>query len=224
MAQAQMFEYEGKMYTTQALAKLAGVHHTTMYLRLRDHRRDPAAFPVKYVMTGKGYTGVPSATIRSRQMVLREEGLPRELATMNVWSERGNKMGKKLRKKAAKTILKSENKDVALSPAPTLNIANFRKQYQISQRDLAEIAGVSQFTISVLERGVANSNATSRGKVVEAMRAIAKAANPTKRPKYRLTKPGVEKKADPNWLVVNLNQGKRDEMKKLLSSLLEMLG
>lgn len=224
MAQAQMFEYEGKMYTTKQLAEKVGVHHTTMYLRLRDHRRDPVAFPVKYVLTGKGYTGVPSATIRSRQTVLREEGLPHELATMNVWGEKGSRAGKKMRKKAAKTILKSENKDVVLSQVPALNIVDFRRNHNITQRDLAEIAGVSQFTISVLERGVSQSNMTTRKKVVDAMKAIGKAADPKKRPTHRLTKKAEEDKADPNWLVVNLKKGKREEMKKLLTSLLEMLG
>ena len=221
MAQAQKFEYNGKMYSAPELAKIAKVHNTTMYIRLTDHRRDPVSFPMEYVMTGKGYTGTPSSTVRSRKTILREEGLPVELATMNVWNGRGKKLGKKLRMKTAKTILKSEKKDVVLSPTFNLNISDFRARHRLTQRDLAELAGVSQYTISVLERGTVQGNITTRGKVVEAMKAIAKAENPTKRPHHRITKPAKE--PAPNWLVVNLKDGERQEMKKLLRSLLEML-
>lgn len=222
MAQAEKFEYEGKMYTGPELAKVAGVHQTTMYLRLVDHKRDPQSFPMKYVMTGQGHTGIPSSTIRNRRIVLREEGLPAELATMKVWGVAGKK-GTQLRQRTAKTILKSKKTD-AVSHATALNISDFRKQHRITQKDLAEIAGVSQFSISILERGVGNANPTTRRKVVDAMKAIGKAANPTKRPVHRITKPVAKKKQESNWLVVDLEDSKRDEMKKLLSSLLKMLG
>lgn len=154
---SKQYKYNGQTFTAAEIALYTKVHPTTIYARLKDHHKDPKNFPLSYVFTGEGCKGVPWSTLRSRIFVLRKKGEPEALAyDHSIWRS----------KKSA------SNLSIA-------NIASIRTGQNLTQKKLAELCGVSQFTISNMERDPSYGGEVSRRKVANTIKKLCKPATNT---------------------------------------------